>query len=245
MSDTSHPPARRTPLWQAIAGALRDDIAEGRYGRGAKLPTEAALAARFGVNRHTVRHALGHLVAEGLVRTRRGAGAFVTATPTDYPIGRRVRFTETLRRAGRSPGRQVMGLEERAATAEEAEVLQVPLGATILFSHGRSLADGQPLSMSESIYPLGRLPGLAAALAEQKGVTHALKAAGVADYTRASTRVTAVLATAAQAAVLEVAEGAPLLRTTALNVDPDGQPVEFGRTWFVGDRVTLTLEGGG
>ena len=35
----------------------------------------------------------------------------------------------------------------------------------------------------------------------------------------------------------QVQEGAPLLYTTAINADPDGTPVEFGRTWFAGDRI--------
>lgn len=233
----------KTPIWKAIADALRADMAEGRFRPGDKLPTEAALATRFGVNRHTVRHGLSALVSEGLVRTRRGAGAFVAAVPTDYPIGKRTRFTENLRRAGRLPGREVGGFTVRAATAGEAQLLGLEPGDAVLATNGRSLADGQPLSMSESIYPHARLPGLAEALAAQKGVTHALNAVGVADYTRASTRITAVLAAPAQAVVLEVAEGAPLLKTTFLNVS-DGVPVEFGRTWWAGERVTLTLETG-
>jgi len=231
-----------TPLWAAIAHLLRQDIAEGRYAPGDKLPTEAQMSDRHGVNRHTVRHALAALVQEGLVRTRRGAGAFVAARPADYPLGKRVRFTENLLRAGRNPGREVLGMESRAATAEEAALLDVAQGAQILASHGRSFADGQPMSVSESIFPLERLPGLDAALAEGLGVTHALKAVGISDYTRASTRVSAVLATATQAVVLQVREGDPLLKTTSLNVDPEGVPVEFGRSWFAGDRITLTLE---
>lgn len=232
----------KTPLWAAIARQLREDIAEGRYAPGDKLPTEAQLSERHSVNRHTVRHALSALVDEGLVRTRRGAGAFVAARPADYPLGKRVRFAENLRRAGRMPGREVLSTEIRSATAAEAEVLGLAPGAKILISHGRSLADGQPLGMSESFYPLDRLPGLDAALAEGQGVTHALRSVGVNDYTRASTRVSAVLATATQALVLQLREGAPLLKTTSLNVDLDGVPVEFGRTWFAGDRITLTLE---
>lgn len=226
----------------AIANALREDIAGGRYRAGDRLPTEARLAERFGVNRHTVRHALAALVADGLVRTRRGSGAFVAAVPTDYPIGPRVRFSENLRRAGRLPGREVLLQERRAATAGEAEALAIAPGALVLCSHGRSLADGQPVALSEAVYPLDRLPGLAEALVEGRGVTHALRVAGVPDYTRASTRITAVAATATQAVQLHVAEGAPLLRTTSLNVDPEGVPVEYGRTWWAGDRITLTLE---
>lgn len=233
----------KTPIWKAIANALRSDLAEGRYSPGDKLPTEAALADRFGVNRHTVRHGLSVLVDEGLVRTRRGAGAFVAATPTDYPIGQRVRFHENLIAAGRRPEKRVLALDERAATKGEAQALHIQAGDLVCAYHGLSLADGQPIAVFESLFPLMRLPGIIGALQDTSSVTKALRIAGVADYTRASTRLTAVRATATQALLLQVAEGDPLLRSSGVNESALGGPIEYGRTWFAGDRVTLTLEG--
>ncbi|WP_348541494.1 phosphonate metabolism transcriptional regulator PhnF [Sulfitobacter albidus] len=233
----------KTPIWKAIAAALRDDLAEGRYVLGDRLPTEAALAQRFGVNRHTVRHGISALVKEGLVRTRRGAGAFVAATPTDYPLSRRVRFHENLSAAGRRPEKRVLTIETRAATSNEALALNLPAIDPVCVYHGLSLADGQPIALFESLFPVRRLPGIATALTQHSSVTEALRAAGIDDYTRASTRLTAVRASATQALHLRLAEGDPLLRATSVNVDGQGQPVEFGRTWFAGDRLTLTLEG--
>ena len=231
----------KTPIWKDISNALRADIAEGRYQQGDKLPTEAALAERFGVNRHTVRHGLSSLVEEGLVRTRRGAGAFVAATPADYPIGKRVRFHENLAAAGRRPEKRVLHTTERPATAGEAKALAITEGDGICAYHGLSLADGQPIALFESLFPLERFPNMTDVLAEKSGVTEALKAQGVLDYTRASTRLTAVRATATQGLHLHVSEGDPVLRSTSVNVDMDGTPIEYGRTWFAGDRVTLTL----
>lgn len=239
MSDTSP----KTPIWKAIANALRADLAEGRYVAGDKLPTEAALADRFGVNRHTVRHGLAALVEEGLVRTRRGAGAFVAATPTDYPIGKRVRFHANLKAAGRRPEKRVLHVEDRAATRGEARALGIAAGQPLCAYHGLSLADGQPIAYFESLFPLSRLPGIRDVLKTTNSVTEAFGAFGISDYTRATTRLTATRATATQALHLQLSEGDPLLRSTGVNVDEDGAPIEYGRTWFAGDRVTLTLEG--
>ncbi|MEO0914084.1 MAG: GntR family transcriptional regulator, partial [Pseudomonadota bacterium] len=102
---------RRTPIWKSIADTLTTEIAEGQYGPGAKLPTEASLAHRFGVNRHTVRHALSSMAEEGLVLSRRGAGVFVAQNPTDYPIGRRVRFHQNLAAAGRVAAKEILMME--------------------------------------------------------------------------------------------------------------------------------------
>jgi GntR family phosphonate transport system transcriptional regulator len=232
----------RTPIWQAIATALSGEIAAGHYGLGDKLPTEAALSARFGVNRHTVRRALRDLGDRGLTHSRRGAGVFVAAKPTDYPLGRRVRFHQNLQAAGRLPGKEILATETRAASIPEAEALALPGGAMVHVYDGLSLADGQPIAVFRSVFPAARFPGLIAALHEERSVTAALARFGVADYTRASTRLNATTATPTQALHLRIGDGAPVLRTVGINVDSDGRPVEYGTTWFAGDRVTITLD---
>ena len=61
----------------ACAGALRDAILEGHAPVGSRLPPERELADQFGVNRVTVRSALGRLAAAGLVAVRQGSGYVV------------------------------------------------------------------------------------------------------------------------------------------------------------------------
>lgn len=231
----------RTPIWKSIAGTLSSEIADGRYRPGDKLPTEAQLAARFGVNRHTVRHALSSLVAAGTVHTRRGAGAFVAQTPTEYPIGKRVRFHQNLRAAGRTPAKTVLSLQTRLANGEERDALALPDGAVVHVYEGLSLADDQPIALFRSVFPARPFPDLPKALHESGSVTKALKVSGISDYTRAWTRLTAKSASATQALHLRISEGAPILRSVGLNVSDTGMPIELGRTWFAGDRVTLTL----
>jgi GntR family phosphonate transport system transcriptional regulator len=233
--------AKRTPIWQSIATAITEDITEGRYSPGDKLPTEAELSARFGVNRHTVRHAIKSMSDNGLVHARRGAGVFVAQVPTDYAIGRRVRFHRNVEQAGRLPGKEVLHLETRAADSQEAEALNLTKGAQVHVYDGLSLADAQPIAVFQSVFPAERFPDMTAQLAELRSVTAALKANNVPDYTRAWTRLTAKRASATQALHLRLTEGDPILRSVGVNVDADRAPVEFGTTWFAGDRVTLTL----
>jgi GntR family transcriptional regulator, transcriptional repressor for pyruvate dehydrogenase complex len=60
---------------------LSDDIRSGRIKPGEKLPTEQEIVSLTGVSRTVVREAVAALRAEGLVITRQGVGAFVTAAP--------------------------------------------------------------------------------------------------------------------------------------------------------------------
>ena len=231
----------RTPVWISIATTLAAEIGAGRYRPGDKLPTEAALAARFGVNRHTVRRALADMAGRGLVRARRGAGVFVAAEPTDYPLGRRVRFHQNIRASGRLPEKRVLRVETRPADATEARALGLAPGDPVVVYEGLSLSGGVAVAQFESVFPAARLPGLAATLATTPSVTEALRLCGVEDYVRAETRLTAEAATPTQALHLGLREGDPLLRTVGLNTTPDGTPVERGLTWFAGDRVTLVV----
>ena len=233
----------RTTIWREIERALRGEIERGRYRPGEKLPTEAALSTRFSVNRHTVRRALAALEGDGLTHARRGSGVFVAAKPTTYPIGSRVRFHQNLIASGQTPMKEILRLETVAAAAREADALQIKIGAPVHVWEGVAYADGAPVSLFNSWFPAERFPDLKEGLSETKSATAALKREGVPDYTRASTRLNAEAAGAMHALRLRLSEGAPLLRAVSVNVDADNAPVEYGRTWFAGERVTLTVGG--
>jgi GntR family phosphonate transport system transcriptional regulator len=234
----------RPPLWTAIRDTLRNELAAGRYRAGDRLPTEGRLAGRFGVNRHTIRRALADLAGAGLVHPRRGAGVFVSDARTTYPLGRRVRFHQTLAEAGQTAEKRALSLETRHADPREAAALGLSSAAPVHVYEGISLADGMPLALFRSVFPAERFPWMLEALAETPSVTEALARQGVADFTRAATEVTAMSASATLAAHLRIATGAAILRTVSVNVDPDGTPIEAGRAWFAGDRVALTIGDG-
>ncbi len=230
------------PLWTSIAATLRREIAQGLWRAGARLPSEAQLATRFDVNRHTVRRALQVLAEEGLVQSRQGAGVFVRANPVRYPIGRRTRFRQNLLSAGRTPSRKLLGVSVQAASPSEARALGLDVGAPLHVMESISFADALPISLARSAFCASRFPDLDEGLRRLVSVTEALSQAGVNDYLRASTRLTGHNADPLQARHLEIAAGDALIRSEAVNIDATGQPVEFGQTHFVGARVELVLE---
>ncbi|WP_327023160.1 winged helix-turn-helix domain-containing protein [Micromonospora sp. NBC_01739] len=63
---------------QRIAQDIRDKIASGVYGPGAKLPSMREMSAHYGVSAEPVRSALLILQAEGLVEGHQGKGVYVT-----------------------------------------------------------------------------------------------------------------------------------------------------------------------
>jgi DNA-binding FadR family transcriptional regulator len=65
--------SRRDNVYRQILALVTD----GSLGEGDRLPSEAEMAARFGVSRPTVREALSRLRDAGVIFVRQGAGSFV------------------------------------------------------------------------------------------------------------------------------------------------------------------------
>lgn len=66
---------------QEIVEHLLRRLAAGQPGPGQRLPAERRLAEEFGASRGSVREALRHLAAQGLVEVRPGGGAYVCDPP--------------------------------------------------------------------------------------------------------------------------------------------------------------------
>ena len=71
---------------EEVRARLIEVIESGSVLAGDRLPTEAELAAAFGVSRPVVREALGSLRALGLTETRAGRGTFVVSNYIKTPL---------------------------------------------------------------------------------------------------------------------------------------------------------------
>lgn len=80
------PLAAERKLSRRLSEQLAEQIKSGRFAPGARLPTEQALTRAARVSRTVVREAVAALRAEGLVITRQGVGAFVSAEPQRAPF---------------------------------------------------------------------------------------------------------------------------------------------------------------
>jgi GntR family transcriptional repressor for pyruvate dehydrogenase complex len=70
-------PVSRVTLAEQVAGQISDQIAEGRWKPGEKLPTEAELCTALRIGRSTLREALKSLAFVGMVQMRPGEGTYV------------------------------------------------------------------------------------------------------------------------------------------------------------------------
>ena len=75
-----------------------------------------------------------------------------------------------------------------------------------------------------------------------RSTTKLLEHFGVRDYRRASTRVTAAIVDATDAARLDLALGRPVLVVDSTDIDAAGKPLLTTRSRFAAERVEFLVE---
>ncbi|MTI86995.1 MAG: GntR family transcriptional regulator [Balneolaceae bacterium] len=104
--------AEHIPQYQKIACKLREEIVEGYYSEGDKLPSEKRLCEYFDVSRVTVRHALQLLENEDLIHKKQGLGAFVSNIDVANKLVQLTDFSEDMRKAGFESKSKLISLEK-------------------------------------------------------------------------------------------------------------------------------------
>jgi GntR family phosphonate transport system transcriptional regulator len=229
-------------LWRRIADEIERAIVRGEFAKGERLPGEVDIAARFDVNRHTVRRALAELAERGLVRASRGSGTFVDGTRLPYPIRSRTRFSEIVSAAGREAGGRLVGHGNESATADIAQRLALAPGSEVTRLEIVRSADRVPICASTAWLPAAQFPDLVRRYRANRSMTETFAQFGISEYRRQRTRISACLADAVDAARLSLPVGSPLVVLDSIDVTPDGRPVLTARARFVADRVELTVE---
>lgn len=163
------------PLFQQIAGQLRQGIDAGRLAAGLRLPPERLLARALGVNRTTVLAAYAELKRDGLIAGHVGRGTEVIG-PAAPPARAAFAWSQVLRPpVGIDPSiHDLLGAEDEAAVSlalglPAADLLPM---AELTALHGRVLAEAGARAFMHS--PTEGLPALREAVAAR------LRARGIA-----------------------------------------------------------------
>ena len=220
---------RYTQLYRHIAAA----IGSGALQPGSQLPPERDLAEMAEVSRVTVRNAVAQLVSAGLLEQRRGAGTFVRPQPQrlEQSLSRLVSFTEYMQQRGKTSTSQVLMRGLFAPRPEEQMALGLTSTDRVARIERLRSADGVPMAIEWSSLPEDILPDPDLV---QTSLYTVLRATGGAPV-RAVQRITAINVLAVEATLLNLPDGAAVLRIDRTGYLPSGRPIEFTRGLYRSD----------
>jgi GntR family transcriptional regulator len=219
------------PLYLQIKALLEQSLAAGEWRPGEAIPSEVALAGRFGVSQGTVRKAIDALAADNLVVRRQGKGTFV-GTHTEE-TGSHVRFLRIRRNDGRvePPASRLLDVRRAKASGEVARLLALKPGDPILVLRRLLEYGGEPVVLDEITLPAALFRGLTKARydAYNGSMYSFFETQFGVRMLKAQERLRAIPADAATAQVLGVAPGTPLLAVDRITLTYGDQPVEIRR----------------
>ncbi|NEQ54156.1 MAG: GntR family transcriptional regulator [Leptolyngbya sp. SIO3F4] len=151
----SEPSTDNQPLHIVISEQLRAKIEAGQYEPGSRLPSEFDLGQIFGVSRTTIRKALSNLIQQGLVRSQRGKGSFVSghqkinisiANPLTH-------FDIALQEQGYTGHIKPLRYEPIQANSEVASILKISPETTVYCQEKIIYADDIPIALEIDYFP--------------------------------------------------------------------------------------------
>jgi GntR family transcriptional regulator len=226
------------PLYYQLATALEQAIRDERVPPGSRLENEISLGNRLGLSRPTIRRALQELVDKGLLVRRRGIGTQVV----HGRVTRNVELSslyEDLGQSGQTPSTRVISYRLGTADDATAKELGVDVGAPVLQLTRLRSADGVPLAVLENTLPED-FTDITRDDLEARGLYQLMKARGV-SIRVANQRIGARAAGAAEAELLEIRKGSPLLTMSRTAFDNSGRAVEYGQHVYRPDLYSFEL----
>lgn len=228
------------PLYLRLKRSIEEAVRTGVFSSGDALPSERDLAVAADVSRVTVRKAVQHLVADGLLVQRHGSGTFVAPQiqRVEQSLSSLTSFTEDMARRG-------MSLESRwlerglfDASPQDTMILGLGAGEKVARIARLRIANGTPLAIERAALPASILPDPASV---ESSLYSKLDETGNRPV-RALQRIAAFNLGEEDAEVLETAPGAASLRIERTSYLPSGRIVEFTRSIYRGDAYDFVAE---
>jgi len=227
------------PLYQQIYDIWKRKIETGELKPADRIPTDRELCDLYGVSQITVRQAIQMLVNEGLLVRRPRTGTHVAQRKFSQQLIQLTSFSEDMRSRGLRPGGRLIRAVEEPADAVAADKLRIDLSEPVVRIERLRTADDEPIAIEVFRTPSSLCPGLPEEDLEGKSLYDVLIRSYGVDLAWAEQSFESTLASSAQASLLGIKRGMPVLGVERLTFNSSRQPVEYTTSVYRGDRYKL------
>jgi GntR family transcriptional regulator len=219
--------------YQEIAEELRNRFADAPV--GSVLPSESEMSAEFEASRVTIRRALELIRDDGLIAARQGFGWYIAGEPVRQSLGSLGTIESQVEGVGKLSERKI----EEFAFEDAPERVRKILGVDQVLRVKRvNLADGEPFAVVTVWCPADLGAALSRRDVERRPFYELLDV----ELRGATQTIGADLASAADASLLGVPVGAPLLRCQRVTTDQAGRALLLSEHVFPAHRTEFVVE---
>lgn len=142
-------PEAASPLYERVKTYIVGHIADGRWSRDQRLPSENDLVQSLGVSRMTVNRALTELTREGVLKRVAGVGTFVAAPPARSALVEVANIPAEIGARGRRHRADVLALERVAPPAAVLASFEFEAARDVFHSRIVHYEDDVPVQFEE------------------------------------------------------------------------------------------------
>ena len=217
-----------TTLYEEVKRQMLRALSAGEWKPGGVIPAEKRLCERFGVSIGTLRKAIDALVSDNILVRHQGRGTFVSLHNREQQS---FRFFNFVGHDGRKshPQLQLVSFAKKKVSRLAADMLGLPgTSRVITFTNLLSL-DGRPVVVDDITLPEVLFDRMTEAQVRSRSNTlyHLYQASFGLNIIRTEERLRASSATEAQAHLLDLDPGAPLLEVRRVAYSYNDQPIEW------------------
>jgi len=203
--------SNQLPVYIQIHDQLKNEIEQGIWKVGDRLPSERELAVKFNVSRMTLRQAIQNLADEGILERKIGSGTYVAREKVQEKMSGATSFTEIMESQNRVPSSRTISYFLTSPSSSEMEKLNLSKDDTILRMERIRFADDVPICFEVASVPQKLIDGYSKAEITES-LYRTLEEKGGKKIGPANQTITAVLASEKIADYLEVKRGDAVLR---------------------------------
>lgn len=226
-----------TPLYMQIKELIVSRISAGHWAPGEVIPSEVQFAHELGVSQGTVRKAITELVEKNVLTRKQGRGTFVAYHDSQRAL---FHFFHIVDNKGNKvlPDSSTQSCRRKRASRKQADKLGLQPGASVICIERIRKFDGRPTVFEHIFLPAEPFADLATVGAcELPNMLYELyeKKFGITVHS-AEEQLRAVAASTKDAALLDVAPGAPLLEIERVALTLGRTPIELRISRCITDR---------
>ncbi|UQS85020.1 GntR family transcriptional regulator [Apilactobacillus apisilvae] len=229
------------PIYIQIHNKIRKKVEDGVWKLGEKIPSERELSVNFNVSRMTLRQAIQTLVDEGILEQRMGSGTFVTNEKIQEKMSGVTSFTDIMLAQGKKPSSKTISYHSLEPSLSEVEKLKINQNEKVVRMERIRYGDGLPICFEIATVPEKIVQNLSKYDVTNSFYASLEKKLGLIPKVSNQT-VSATLASEKISDYLDIKKGDAILlmrQTTALQ---NGEPFEYVRTQYVGERFEFYLD---
>lgn len=232
----------KIPMYVQIKDQISDEIEDGFFSVGDKLPSERVLSEQYSVSRMTARKALLDLQHEGKVEILVGSGTYVLKPKIKRDMIKLSGFSSMLEEKGIRPSNKLLSASIIGANRKIASKMDINIGESVYEIVRLRYGNEIPMALEKAYLPVYLFRDLLDYNYEEKSLYKTLEEVYTIDFKFAKQELCLIRSNIYEAKHFNILENEPMFLLEIVTYDKNDRCVEYVKSINRGDDSTFYTE---